>query len=123
MSSRHHLTDQEFDDVEFEHRHATDKRYADRVRVVYLPGKGWSVTKIAGTLLIDRGTVRNHFKHYRKGSLAALQRNDAIAREGRINTVCLRTEHYTHHARLRRSTSAARVAASTGTVSTTPTLK
>lgn len=77
MSSHYHLTDQEPADLEFEHRHATDKRYADRVKAVYLLGKGWSVTKIAQALLIDRETVRNHFKRYRKGGLAALQRNDA----------------------------------------------
>lgn len=77
MSSRYHLTDQELDDLEFEHRHATDKRYADRVKAVYLLGKGWSVTKIAEALLIDRETVRNHFKRYRKGGLVALQKNDA----------------------------------------------
>jgi transposase len=77
MSSHYHLTDQELADLEFEHRHAFDKRYADRVKAVYLLGKGWSVTKIAQALLIDRETVRNHFKRYRKGGLAALQRNDA----------------------------------------------
>ncbi len=77
MSLRYHLTGQELADLELEHRHATDKRYADRVKAVYLSGKGWSVTKIAEALLIDRETVRNHFKRYRKGGLAALQRNDA----------------------------------------------
>ena len=77
ISSRYHLTDQELNDLEFELHPATDKRYADRVKAVYLLAKGWSVTKIAEALLIDRETVRNHFKRYRKGSLAALQKNDA----------------------------------------------
>lgn len=39
MSSRYHLTDKELDDLEFEHRHTSDKRYADRVKTVYLLGK------------------------------------------------------------------------------------
>jgi transposase len=77
MFSHYHPTDQELADLEFEHRHATGKLYADRVKAVYLLGKGCSVTKIAQALLIDRETVRNHFKRYRKGGLAALQRNDA----------------------------------------------
>lgn len=77
MSSHYHLTDQELTGLELEHRHATDKRYADRVKTVYLLGKGWPVTKIAQALLIDRETVRNHFKRYRKGGLTALRRNDA----------------------------------------------
>ena len=34
-----HLTDQELTDLEHEHRHASDKRYADRVKTVYLSGK------------------------------------------------------------------------------------
>jgi DNA-binding NarL/FixJ family response regulator len=62
MSSRCHLTDQELSELAFEHRHTTDKRYAGRVKAVYLLGKGWSVTRIAHTLLIDRETVRNHFQ-------------------------------------------------------------
>jgi transposase len=77
MSSRYHLTASELDDLEFEHRHTSDKRYADRVKTVYLLGKGWSVTKIAEALLIDRETVRNHFKRYRKGGLPALQKHEA----------------------------------------------
>jgi hypothetical protein len=47
MSSRYHLSDKELEDLEFEHRHTADKRYADRVKTVYLLGKGWRVTKIA----------------------------------------------------------------------------
>jgi transposase len=77
MSSRYHLTASELDDLEFEHRHTTDKRYADRVKTVYLLGKGWSVTKIAEALMMDRETVRNHFKRYRKGGLPALQKHEA----------------------------------------------
>jgi DNA-binding transcriptional ArsR family regulator len=72
MSSHYHLTDKELADLEFEHRHAFDKRYADRVKAVYLLGKGWPVTKIAQALLIDRETVRNHFKRYRKGGFGCL---------------------------------------------------
>ncbi len=47
------------------------------LRQSYLLGKGWSVTKIAQTLLIDRETVRIHFKRYRKDGLTALQINNA----------------------------------------------
>jgi DNA-binding NarL/FixJ family response regulator len=62
MSSRYHLTDQELSELELEHRHTTDKRYADRVKAVYLLGKGWSVTRMAQALLINHKTVRNHFQ-------------------------------------------------------------
>ncbi|SER04078.1 hypothetical protein SAMN05421690_100668 [Nitrosomonas sp. Nm51] len=40
MSLCYNLTNQELDSLEFEHRHAADKRYADRVKTVYLLGKG-----------------------------------------------------------------------------------
>lgn len=85
MPSHSHLSNSELDDLEFEHRHTTDKRYADRVKTVYLLGKGWSVTKIAEALLIDRETVRNHFKRYRKGGLPALQAHEAGGSEPALN--------------------------------------
>ena len=85
MPLRYHLTASELDDLEFEHRHTTDKRYADRVKTVYLLGKGWSVTKIAEALLIDRETVRNHFKRYRKGGLPALQKHEAGGSDAALN--------------------------------------
>lgn len=56
MFSRYHLSDRELQDLEFEYRHTADKRYVDRVKTVYLLGKGWLVTKIAEALLIDRET-------------------------------------------------------------------
>ncbi|WP_211752274.1 hypothetical protein [Nitrosomonas communis] len=40
MSSCYRLTDQELAELEFEHCHTTDKRYADRVKAVYLLGRG-----------------------------------------------------------------------------------
>lgn len=85
MSPRYHLTASELEDLEFEHRHTSDKRYADRVKSVYLLGKGWSVTKIAEALMIDRETVRNYFKRYRKGGLSALQKHEAGGSDAALN--------------------------------------
>ena len=62
ISSRYHLTDQELAELAFEHPHTTDKRYAGRIKAVYLSGKGWSATRIAQALLIERESVRNHFQ-------------------------------------------------------------
>jgi len=77
MKSRYQLTREELDSLERAHRHAPDKRYADRITTVYLLGKGWTVTKVAEALMIDRETVRNHYKRYRKDGLEGLQKNDA----------------------------------------------
>ena len=85
MSSRYHLSASELADLEFEHRHTSDKRYADRVKTVYLLGKGWSVTKIAEALMMDLETVRNHFKRYRKGGLSALQKHEAGGSDAALN--------------------------------------
>ncbi|TYP78340.1 MULTISPECIES: IS630 family transposase [Nitrosomonas] len=85
MSSRYPLTAQEIADLEVAHRKTLVKCYADRLKTVYLPGKGWSVTQVAKSLMIDRETVRNHYKRYRKGGLSALQKFEADGSESFLN--------------------------------------
>ncbi|MGZ8172277.1 MULTISPECIES: IS630 family transposase [Methylobacter] len=85
MPKNYRLTQQELDDLQFEHRHTSNKRYADRIKTVYLLGTGWSVTKVAEALMIDRETVRNHYKRYRKGGLPALLKHDAGGSEASLN--------------------------------------
>ena len=85
MSNRYHLTQQELDELEYEHRHTGDKRYADRIKAVYLLGSGWQVSQVAQALMIDRESVRNHHKRYRKGGLMALLRNEAGGSECALN--------------------------------------
>jgi len=63
--------------LEYEHCHTSDKRYADRIKGVYLLGSGWPVGRVAQALMIGRESVRNHHKRYRKGGLMALLRNEA----------------------------------------------
>ena len=52
MSNRYHLTQQELGELKYEHRHTTDKRYADRIKGVYLLGSGWPVSRVAQALMI-----------------------------------------------------------------------
>jgi transposase len=84
MSNRYPLSQQELDELECAHRHASDKRYADRLKAVYLLGRGWQVSQVAQALMIDRETVRNHYKRYRKGGLMALLRHDAGGSEAAL---------------------------------------
>lgn len=77
MKNHYQLTQQELNELEYEHQHTQDKRYADRVKAVYLLGKGWSVTRVAEALMIDRETVRSHHKRYRKGGLKMLVSHEA----------------------------------------------
>jgi hypothetical protein len=67
MSNRYHLTQQELDELEYEHRHTREKRYADRLKAVYLLGSGWEVSQVPQALMMDGESVRNHHKRYRKG--------------------------------------------------------
>jgi len=85
MSNRYHLPQQELDELEYEHRHTSDKRYADRIKAVYLLGSGWQVSQVAQALMIDRESVRNHHKRYRKGGLIVLLRNEAGGSECALN--------------------------------------
>ncbi|MCK9398015.1 MAG: IS630 family transposase, partial [Methylobacter sp.] len=84
--NRYHLTQAELDELEYEHRHTSDKRYADRLKAVYLLGSGWQVSQVAQALMIDRESVRNHHKRYRKGGLMALLRHDAGGSEAALNS-------------------------------------
>ena len=85
MSSKYQLSQQELDELEIAHRQAPDKRYADRIKTVYLLGKGWTTARVAEALLLDRETVRNHFKRYRKGGIEALRRNEAGGSQALLN--------------------------------------
>jgi transposase len=76
---------EELDELEYEHRHTRDKHYADRLKAVYRLGRGWQVSQVAQALMIDRESVRNHYKRYRKGGLAALQSPGAGAGEAALN--------------------------------------
>lgn len=85
MSNRYHLSPEELDKLQHEHRHAGDKRYADRLKAVYLLGKDWEVSRVAEALLMDRESVRNHYKRYRKGGIKALLSNEAGGSESALN--------------------------------------
>jgi len=52
---------------------------------VYLLGSGWPVGRVAQALMIDRESVRNHHKRYRKGGLMALLRNEAGGSDCALN--------------------------------------
>jgi transposase len=54
------------------HRVTRDKREADRIKAVVLLATGWSPEQVAEVLQVDTNTVRNHFKRYQQGGVAAL---------------------------------------------------
>jgi len=78
MSSCLHVTQQELDGLGYEYRYTSDRRYADRIKVVYLLGSGWPVGRVAQALMIDRESVHNHQKRYHKGGRQRLNINGVI---------------------------------------------
>ena len=71
------LPPEELVKLQAEHRLQSGKRFADRVKAVYLLGSGWRVKDVAEALLLDEDTVRAHFKRYREGGMEKLCRHDA----------------------------------------------
>jgi hypothetical protein len=56
---------------------------------VILLGHGWSPSEVAATLLIDDDSVRNHFKRYTQGGIAALERMYYIGSEALLTAAQL----------------------------------
>lgn len=70
--SDYSLTAEQLKELKEAHKDESDKRLADRLKAVYLLGRGWSPREVAEALLIDRTTARNHFRRYRRGGLDKL---------------------------------------------------
>jgi len=60
------LSDSELTALRLAHREIRDQRKADRLKAVYLLGKGWSAAQVSEALLVDDDTVRNWFKRYQE---------------------------------------------------------
>jgi len=70
--SRYSLDKAQLAMLEQAHRECFDRRMADRIKAVILLGKGWAPSDVAEALLMDRGTVREHFRRFAKGGLDRL---------------------------------------------------
>jgi transposase len=75
------LDKQELAELRAAHRAARNAREAYRLNAVILLGSGWSPSEVAAALLIDGDTVRNHFKRYKQGGIAALERMNYVGSE------------------------------------------
>ena len=72
------LNKQELAELRAAHRATRNAREAYRLNAVILLGSGWSPSEVAAALLIDDDTVRNHYKRYKRGGLAALERMNYV---------------------------------------------
>ena len=85
MTDSYHLSERELAHLRSAHRHTREKRQADRLKAVYLLGRGWTVSQVAEALLLDPGSVRNHFRRYREGGAEALMQDPPGGSEARLN--------------------------------------
>ena len=77
----YHLNEQELAELRAAHRAARNAREAYRFNTVILLGSGWRPSEVAAALLIDEDTVRNHFKRYKQGGVAGLERMNYVGSE------------------------------------------
>ena len=66
------LSAAELEELRQAHRKMKEKRQADRLKAVYLLGKGWTALQVAEALLVDEDTVRNWFHLYQDGGVKKL---------------------------------------------------
>lgn len=66
------------------HRRAKTIREADKIKAVYLLGKGWSVASVCEALMITDDTARNYFKRYSEFQLEGLLDDNYRGNEGRL---------------------------------------
>jgi transposase len=78
------LSSKELAILQIAHREAKQKRYADRIKAIYLLGTGWTLAEVAEALMLSDESIRNYWKRYESGKLEGLLRDDYQGNEGRL---------------------------------------
>lgn len=68
----YHLSPKQLSELWVAHQAESNKRSADRLKAVYLLGKGWNVPVIAKALLLSENSIRNYYEAYTKGGVNGL---------------------------------------------------
>lgn len=79
------LPPKELEMLRLAHKGTQDKRKADRIKAVYLLGKGWSVSAVHEALLLDEDTIRNYYARYEDGDLMGLLDDKYVGNKGLLN--------------------------------------
>ena len=64
------------------HKGLKDRRKADRIKAVYLLGKGWPISDVKEALLLDEDTIRNYYARYEDSNLMGLTDDKYIGNKG-----------------------------------------
>lgn len=67
------------------HKGLKDRRKADRVKAIYLLGKGWSISDVTEALLLDEDTIRNYYARYEDGNLMGLVEDKYVNNKGLLS--------------------------------------
>lgn len=66
------LTPQEIAGLRIAHRHAKQRKAADRIKAVLLLGTGWSNEKVCEALLLEDDTLRAYVNQFKEGGVRKL---------------------------------------------------
>jgi len=78
------LTPQQIQELKLVHRSLKLKKAADRVKIIYLLGTGWTQEKVCEALMLDEGTLRHYIKRYREGGIKNLISNHYLGGKGKL---------------------------------------
>jgi transposase len=81
----YHLDEQALAELRAAHRAARNAREAYRFNAVILLASGCTPAQVASALLLDDDTVRSHYKRYKLGGIAALERLNYVGREALLS--------------------------------------
>lgn len=62
-------------ELKLQHKLCKKRKEADRIKAVYLLGKGWTVTQVEEALLLEDDAIRRNFTCYKEGGLKELLSN------------------------------------------------
>lgn len=67
-------------ELKLQHKLCQKRKEADRVKAVYLLGKGWTVAQVAEALLLEDDAIRRYFTRYKEGGMKELLSNKHLGR-------------------------------------------
>lgn len=89
------LTEAETNELRRAHRSATNKRYADRIKAVYLLSRGKTAREIAEVLMLDEDSIGNYRKRYESFGIIGLLKDDYHGSEPMLS--CTELEELSKH--------------------------
>src|ERR1700677_301074 len=84
------LSSKQLTELKLAHKHCKKRVDADRIKALYLLGKGWSMNAVSEALLLEGDTLRSYFKRYEEGGICGLLNQGYEGRESYLTKEELR---------------------------------